>query len=176
MKKLHEMIEVEIKANIEKKEIEKRLTLLGIKLIEREHQIDTYFDHPYYNFKKRDKALRVRETENNFFLTYKGKKLDKETKTRKEIEIKVEREIFSLLKTLGFFEVGKVEKIRDFYQWNNLRIYLDKVRNLGDFLEIEGKKWEDKKRIFKLLKKINIKKENLIRKSYLELLKAGLED
>jgi len=170
------MIEVEIKANIEKEEIEKRLTLLGIKLIKREHQIDTYFDHPYYNFKKRDEALRVREVGSNLFLTYKGKKLDKETKTRKEIEIKVGKKIFSLLKTLGFFEVDRVEKIRDFYQWNNLRIYLDKVRNLGEFLEIEGKRWEDKKRILKLLKKINIKKENLIRKSYLELLKAGLED
>jgi len=43
-------------------------------------------------------------------------------------------------------------------------------------LEIEGKRWEDKKRILKLLKRINIKKGNLIRKSYLGLLKEGLED
>ncbi|MCD6471590.1 class IV adenylate cyclase [Candidatus Aerophobetes bacterium] len=165
------MVEVEVKANIEKEGVEKRLALLGIKLIKREHQIDTYFDHSYYNFKKKDEALRVRETKNDLFLTYKGKKLDEETKTRREIEIKVEGKIYSLLKILGFFEVEKVEKIRDFYQWNNLKICLDKVKHLGEFLEIEGKRWKDKKKIFELLKKMNIKKENLIRKSYLELLK-----
>ena len=163
------MLEMEIKAKIEIRGTKQKLSKLGAEFINKQHQLDTYFHHPCRDFKKSDEALRVRIMANKYFLTYKGKKLDSQTKTRNEVEIEVNSRIFSLLKALGFSEIRKIEKQRSFYRWDNLRVYLDKVEGLGEFLEIEGNSWESKQRIFQLLEKLGIKRDKLIRKSYLEL-------
>ncbi len=168
------MLEVEIKVRIEIEEIKEKLSKLGAKLINEEHQVDTYFHHPCRDFKKNDEALRVRKVAGEHFLTYKGKKLDSQTKTRKEIEIKVDKRVFNLLQSLAFSPAIKVEKQRSFYEWSNLRIFLDKVEGLGEFLEIEGDSWEDRERIFQLLDKLGIQRNKLIRKSYLELIEEVL--
>jgi len=163
------MLEVEVKVRINIEKVKNKLSNLGVKFIRDQHQLDTYFSHPCRDFKKSDEALRVRITANKYFLTYKGKKLDSQTKTRNEVEIEVNSKIFNLLKALGFSEIRKIEKQRSFYRWDNLGVYLDKVEGLGEFLEVEGNSWEDKKKIFQLLEKLGIKKNRLIRKSYLEL-------
>jgi len=162
-------LEVEVKVRINIEKVKNKLSNLGVKFIRDQHQLDTYFSHPCRDFKKSDEALRVRITANKYFLTYKGKKLDSQTKTRNEVEIEVNSKIFNLLKALGFSEIRKIEKQRSFYRWDNLGVYLDKVEGLGEFLEVEGNSWEDKKKIFQLLEKLGIKKNRLIRKSYLEL-------
>ncbi len=164
------MLEVEIKAKIEIEPMEKRLGELGAKFINRTHQKDVYFQHPCHDFKKTDEALRVRKVKEEYFLTYKGAKLYPETKTRKEIQIRVEKGIFNLLKNLGFSPMREVEKWRSFYQWKDLKIYLDEVKGLGNFLELEGTSWEDKEKMFGILQKLGIEKRKLTRKSYLELL------
>lgn len=164
------MLEVEIKAKIEIEPIKKRLAELGAEFINRTHQKDVYFRHPCRDFKKTDEALRVRNVKDKYFLTYKGSKLDPETKTRKEIQIRIEKGIFNFLKSLGFSAAGEVEKWRSFYQWKDLKIYLDEVKELGNFLELEGTSWKDKEKMFEILEKLGIEKRNLTRKSYFELL------
>jgi len=164
------MLEVEIKAKIKIEGIEHKLSTLGAKLLGEENQTDVYFSHPCRDFKKTDEALRVRKIKDEYFLTYKGPKLDQETKTREEIQIKVNGQILELLKKLGFSRVKEVDKKRRIYEWDNLRICLDRVKNLGEFLEIESKLWKDKRKIFELLKKLGISTRGLIRKSYLEML------
>lgn len=166
------MLEVEIKANIETQPIEQKLGMLGAKFIHRTHQKDVYFQHPCHDFKKTDEALRVRKVKDGYFLTYKGAKLDPETKTRKEIQIRVEKNVLNLLRSLGFSVAGEVEKWRSFYRWKDLRIYLDDVKGLGNFLELEGTSWKDKEKIFRILEKLGIEKRKLTRKSYLELLES----
>ncbi len=164
------MLEVEVKVRVNPEQIEERLEELRATFIKDVPQEDTYFTHPCWNFKDRDEALRVREEENIFFLTFKGSRLTKKIKVRKETQSQVEPEIFELLKELGFSELRKVRKKRRFYHWKNLKVCLDKVEKLGDFLEIEGKSWEDKPLIRELIKKLRIKEESLITVSYLELL------
>jgi len=164
------MLEVEVKVRVNHKQIKEKLEELKATFIKEVQQEDTYFKHPCWNFKDRDEALRVREEGNIFFLTFKGPKLDKKIKVRKEVQLQVEPEIFELLKEIGFFELKKVRKRRKLYQWENLKVCLDKVEGLGDFLEIEGKSWEDKSIIRELVKKLNIKEESLLTISYLELL------
>lgn len=164
------MLEVEIKARVKIKQIQSKLNDIGARSLGEEHQRDIYFSHPCRDFKERDEALRVRRIKNEYFLTYKGPKLDEETKTREEIEIKVGKGIVSLLEKLGFSKLREIEKKRSFYQWENLAISLDKVEGLGEFLEVEGKSYIDKERIFKLLKKLGISRKELIRESYLEML------
>ncbi len=169
------MLEVEIKAKIEIEPMEKRLGELGAEFINRTHQKDVYFRHPCHDFKKSDEALRIRKVEDNYFLTYKGEKLDLETKTRKEIQIRVEKGAFNLLKSLGFSPIREVEKWRSFYQWEDLKIYLDEVKGLGNFMELEGTSWKHKEKMFELLQKLGIEKRKLTRNSYLELLESQAE-
>jgi adenylate cyclase class 2 len=166
----YKMLEVEIKAKIDALPVGKRLGELGAKFINQTHQKDVYFRHPCHDFKKTDEALRVRKVKDEYFLTYKGEKLDPETKTRKEIQIRAEKGIFNLLKSLGFSIAGKVEKWRSFYEWKDLKICLDEVKGLGNFLELEGAAWKDKEKMFEILQKLGIEKRKLTRKSYLELL------
>ena len=169
------MLEVEIKARVRIEEIEHKLIRLGAKLLDEEEQKDIYFSHPCRDFEKKDEALRVRRVKEEYFLTYKGPKLDQETKTREEIQIKVTEKIFDLLERLSFSKVGEVDKTRRVYRWEDLEICLDRVKDLGEFLEIEGKMWQDRGKIFELLKKLGIPKKELIRKSYLEMLEDKIK-
>jgi len=164
------MLEVEIKVRVNHNQIEEKLEELKATFIKEVKQEDTYFKHPCWNFKDRDEALRIREEGNIFFLTFKGPKLDKKIKVRKEVQLQVEPEIFELLKDIGFSELKRIRKRRKFYQWKNLKVCLDKVEGLGDFMEIEGKSWEDKPLIRELVKKLNIKEESVLTISYLELI------
>ena len=89
------MIEVEVKAKIENfEDMKKKLENLGAIKSKKEFQEDIYFNSPIVDFAKSDEALRIRTTKENnntnIFITYKGPKIDSESKTREEIEIGIE--------------------------------------------------------------------------------------
>ena len=89
------MIEVEVKAKIDSfEEMEERLSEIGAQKTKKEFQEDIYFNSPVVDFADTDEALRIRTTtENdntNIFITYKGPKIDQKSKTRKEVEMKIE--------------------------------------------------------------------------------------
>ena len=109
------MLEVEIKTKVRLKEIKEKLLKLGVKFIKEEEQRDTYFSHPSRDFRKTDEALRVRRINDKYFLTYKGEKVDSETKTRKEIEVETEEGILDILKELGFLIKGKVKIVNEIF-------------------------------------------------------------
>ena len=75
------MIEVEVKARALPETIGNILAL-GATLIGTENHRDLYFNSPLRDFKESDEALRIRIKEEGARLTYKGPKLDKETKSR----------------------------------------------------------------------------------------------
>lgn len=165
------MLEVEVKAKIKNLKIFKEiLNDMGAKFLKKEVQEDVYFNHPCNDFVKTDEVLRIRKINSETFLTYKGKRLDKETKTRDEIEIKCDKEIFEILNRLGFKVVANVKKARTEYIFENLIVCVDKVNGLGNFVEIESKNLKDKKRLFEILNFFGIEKGESITKSYLELL------
>lgn len=168
-----EMLEVEIKAEAKIEEIKRNIKGMRACFIKKEIQEDTYFHHPCRDFKAKDEALRVREVEGAYFLTYKGKKQDSETKTRPEIETKVGKTIFDILKNLGFSEARKILKKRYTYRWDRLKIHLDRVEGLGEYVEVEGGALKDKEKMARLLKGLGIPERKLIRKSYLEMLEES---
>ena len=85
------MIEVEVKARIDSfKEMEEKLENLPAVKSKEEFQEDIYFASPIVDFAKTDEALRIRTTNNNTFITYKGPKLNDKAKTRKEVEMIIE--------------------------------------------------------------------------------------
>jgi adenylate cyclase class 2 len=173
------MIEVEIKVPIDDKSIIKEgLKKIGFSFKKTIQQKDHYFQHPLRNFAKTDEALRVRKTFDGSLLNYKGPKLDKMTKTREEIELKIQDadKLIQILDKIGFREVFLVEKSREIYKSGKITASVDSVKDLGDYLELEilSKEKEDieksRNELFSILEKIHLSKDKMIRKSYLELL------
>ncbi|MEJ2249212.1 MAG: class IV adenylate cyclase [Candidatus Lokiarchaeota archaeon] len=198
------MIEVEIKAKInDPEEIKSKLKNLGARyLVSLEHK-DTYYNMPrkLRDFRKTDEALRIRESkefktsnpndgENQFkyYLTYKGEKIDDQTKTRKELEVKFENveNLKEILDTLNFRDIITVKKKRDLYEIiyddNKIECLIDYLPILDQFfieveviVELKEQVSQKTKELFSFLKELNIEKSDSIRKSYLELIVEKLQ-
>jgi len=178
---LLKMLEIEVKAKVKsEKKLEETLRKLGAKFDKEVEEEDIYFAHPSRDFGKTDEALRLRKMakpKKEFFFTYKGKKIDKITKTREELTINLEsnadyEKTKEILLTLGFREVMKINKRRKLFRFKNFLISIDSVKNLGTFAEIEKKsKKYDAKEMLGFMKRLGLKQS--ITKSYLELLMDG---
>jgi adenylate cyclase, class 2 len=124
-----------------------RLLQFGARAIGEVRQADHYFNHPVRNFATTDEALRIRSVGEQNWLTWKGPKIDQETKTRREIESslgdgsKTAEEIGEILTILGFQPVAVVQKVRkEFEVKRNGRRFefaVDSVDRVGEFLEVE---------------------------------------
>ena len=196
------MIEVEIKARItDPDKIKKKFkNLNGIYKISLNHE-DTYFNMPkeLRDFKKTDEALRIRKSIEflknannsekfvNYFITYKGKKIDTSTKSRKELEVKISDgiQMREILKSLGFKEIFTVKKERELYEFNyknnKIEALIDYIPILKEFfIEVEmltdttEKLKAAREALFEFLSNIGIKREESIIKSYLELIAERL--
>lgn len=196
------MIEVEIKVKIDNPNfIKNKFEKLNGKYILSLLHEDTYYNMPkrLRDFKQTDEALRIRKSleynknskektsKENYYLTYKGKKIDKTTKTREEIEVKVDnfentKRIFNLL---GFREFFTVKKKRELYEFNydnsTIELLIDYIPILDQhFLEVEliMELKENLQRatdsLFKFLRHFNITENDSIRESYLELIAKKL--
>ncbi|MBR6993851.1 MAG: class IV adenylate cyclase [Methanobrevibacter sp.] len=176
------MIEVEVKAKINSfKEMEEKLAEIGAAKAKKEFQEDIYFNSPVVDFAETDEALRIRTTkendETNIFITYKGPKIDKESKTRREIEMGIEdsQKCSDIFKEIGFKKVRTVRKNRQYYTFENFEISLDDIEGLDPYMEIEialsdGEDYSQAQNsIFDLFEKLGIT-DGFERTSYLELL------
>lgn len=141
------MIEVEVKLPIPDPEgVKNRILEAGFKEQRFIEERDTYFDNARGDIRANGEALRVRETKDcrtgkkQAQINYKGKKLDTQTMTRRELETGVEdgavcREI---LQAIGYSPAEpEVIKVRTMLQKDSVTACLDNVRGLGDFLELE---------------------------------------
>ncbi|NQT15728.1 MAG: class IV adenylate cyclase [Planctomycetes bacterium] len=166
--------------------LEEQLTALGATFAEPRSQIDHYYAHPARDFATTDEALRTRRTDQSNYITYKGPKVDKTTKTRHEIELPFSpREadlaaMEGLLEALGFTPVGEVCKSRRNatvpWQGCQIEVALDDVVDLGTFIELElvGEEQDiesAKASIASLAQELGLSGSQ--RKSYLELLLEG---
>jgi len=197
------MIEVEIKARVKDPNLLRKMfeENEGVYKLSLEHE-DIYYNMPegLRNFKQTDEALRLRKSieferdniaknpKNNYFITYKGKKIDSTTKTREEIEVKISEieDMKKLLKFLGFREVFTVIKKRELYEFifNDKKIValIDYIPMLEQhFIEVEliTKSLENVEKcreiLFQFLNKFRISREESIRKSYLELMSDNIK-
>lgn len=173
------MIEVEVKAHVkDPRMIERSIVGMGACPIGIENQVDTYYNGASRDFVKTDEALRIRGMDNKYFLTYKGPKLDKISKTRHEFEAEINdpENMGNILSSLGFSPVGTVIKKRKNFRLGDFFISIDEVRNLGTFMEIEiavkdSRNYDEKvESILKFLEKLGMSRESTIRESYLEML------
>ena len=168
------MMELEIKVPCEDLDgLESRLKRMGANHVEDLDQIDLYFSHPARDFGNTDEALRLRRENERSVITYKGPKLDKDTKLREEIELGVEDldRMSLVLERLGFRPVMRIMKKRTVYELRGIHFCLDRLPELGDFVEMEWQ-GEDldagKGKIMELKQELGLRGNE--RRSYLELL------
>ena len=140
------MIEVEVKLPLYRRSLtEKALLNLGFEAGDLVRESDLYFNSDFHDFIKRDEALRIRTCENltqrtcQVFLTYKGRKLDSVSMTRKELETSIgDGKIgMEILKSLGYDKTFPVNKLRQLYHKDHITACVDQVEKLGSFLELE---------------------------------------
>lgn len=138
--------EVELKFRVESfDDIENHLVSKKAKLLHSTKQRDQYYRHPCRDFKETDEALRIRRTGDDVCITYKGPKLDAETKTRQEIELPLDvqhdQDWDRLLIKLGFTLSAEVAKTRREFSLmhcsREFHIALDDVAEVGCFIELE---------------------------------------
>lgn len=172
------MIEVEIKLPLKDQEgARNKIKKLGANLIGAEKQIDIYYNAPHRDLAETDEALRIRFGK-DASLTYKGPKLDKMSKTREEIVVPIADadQTSAILKVIGFDEIAKITKHRETYQLDDFIITIDYLFDLGTFMEIEtavpeGEEYRSAQdRVFDLLSRLGLRKEDTVRESYLELI------
>lgn len=147
------MIEVEVKVKVDDKvSIINGLIMLGFKRANTVRETDMYFNGVDRDFRQSDEALRLRKTESLdgsgikadsdealCTITYKGKKLDNISMSRREIETEVEdfEAMKNILVSLGYKPVAPVVKERTYYFSEDMAACVDSVIGLGDFIELE---------------------------------------
>ena len=167
------MIEVEVKARAPEGMAEK-IASLGGELIAVESHQDLYFNSPLRDFRRSDEALRIRIKEEGPRLTYKGPKIDRATKSRLELTVKIDnaRQMEEILGRLGFVLSAIVRKRRSKYSYKGVTLALDEVEGLGCFLEVEAEAEEDveekRRKVLEVMGELGLHES--ITSSYLELL------
>jgi len=149
-------------------------------------QTDEYWNDPLRDFAKQDIALRIRQVDDRYWLTFKGPNLDQVAKIRVEEEVslggkEMADQMAVIFRGLGFFSVAQVVKRRETMQldWKGrgVHICLDEVAEVGQFIELElvvdDKMQIDssKQHLLELARQVGL--ADPIRTSYLELLLRG---
>jgi adenylate cyclase class 2 len=168
------MLEIELKSYCLDIEIVKEKIIKSGGILESSgKERDIYYKHPCRDFKQTDEAFRMRHSSMGTFITYKGPKIGDKAKTRFEIETPVSSadDMDIILFRLGFEKAGEVIKEREIYKLSEINVCLDRVKELGDFVELEiigEDKDKAEKIIFEMADKLGLDKFE--RRSYLELL------
>ena len=139
------MYEVEVKVPADLDVIRERLETIDAAHEGTVEQADTYYDAPHRSFETTDEALRLRRERGSATdvpscnVTYKGPLLEEASKTRVELETRVgDGEAFdAILAHLGFEPVATVEKRREHYDIDGYTVTLDRVVEVGEFVEVE---------------------------------------
>jgi adenylate cyclase class 2 len=169
-------IEIEIKAQChDLSAVKRHLKFLGAKYKGKCHQVDTYYLVTPGGRYRIGPRLRVRQDLLNkkYFWEY-HEPLGDYAAEENEIEINDPKTAKYILKKLGYEIDVIIDKVREKYKFGRVNIDLDRVKGLGNFVEVEimniGKA-EGLKIIRKFLEKLEIPKENFKEyRTYLDLM------
>jgi adenylate cyclase, class 2 len=173
---MHTEIEAKLKVD-SLQEIEERLRQLGAAFVAELSQEDVLFDDAHETLTKADSCLRLRTQaaggKTEYILTYKGAKEKSSFKKRREIEVEVSSgdSAKAIISALGYVQKITVEKKRSLWRFGGCEVALDRLKMLGDFVEIEG---PDEKAINDVQKKLGLEKLRHIPKSYASLIAEKL--
>lgn len=136
------------------------------------YQTDTYFNVSRGRFK-----LRVCEGGESY-LVYYQRPDQSGPKISDYLMADVPPAVYQVLEAaLGV--IAQVRKTRTLYLWENVRIHLDRVETLGEFLEFEAVQAEgmsqadEKRKVQFLMKEFGIEEKALLASSYLDMILEG---
>ena len=140
-------IEVEEKYFVQDiQKLESHIKSQEFKLVSCYNETDEYFTDIDSIYVKNRTCLRLRNSNNNLELTFKGKSnefLNSYAKIEKNIELKTEQydDIVDMLKNLGYYSYVFVNKNRKTYTKNidelAYNVMIDNIENVGSFVEFE---------------------------------------
>jgi adenylate cyclase, class 2 len=178
------MLEIEMKFPVaDLAALESQVSRYAIRETSVVDEADHYFNSPDRDFAVTDEALRLRRIGPKNYVTYKGPRSDKQTKTRKEIEVSLgdgaaaADGFIQILQHLGYRPVAVVKKRRKILRMERdgfaLEVCLDTVERLGHFVELEIVAPENqlnaaRATLLQLATEFGLKQPE--RRSYLELL------
>lgn len=178
------MLEVELKFPVaDLAALAERLVQEGAQLVASRQDADHYFNAPDRDFAHTDEAFRLRRIGSANLVCYKGPRLDRQTKTRLEIEVPLAEgdeaaaDFGRLLECLGYRLVAVVHKRRQVFQveraGHRLQVCLDEVEGLGPFAELEimaepAQREEARNVLLRAAAELGL--QHAERRSYLELL------
>ncbi len=147
--------EIEIQVRIENGEKLKKFLYEKALFVSENQQVDDYYIPAHRNFldtKPIQEWFRVREERSQFSVNYKKWHYENGVGSyADEYETRIEsKESFQkILSSLDYQKIVTVDKTRKKYTFNDYEIALDRVSNLGDFVEIEykGNSIEEPKKI-----------------------------
>ena len=150
------MKEIEVKAHLKNREqVIENLCALGCQFTEPITQNDTIFVPLGFELGKSVKSginvLRIRKTNDQIIFTLKQSQANELACIEKELLIDNDKEMEEIFKLLGFYEAVKVNKVRLKCQYKNYEVCIDKVEDLGDFIEVESITDEDEEKVQKEL-------------------------
>lgn len=141
-------IEVEIKIAIDNfEEIKTKVFAIG-KFIKSIHQIDDYYNPSHKDFlgqkPQPTEWLRLRTNPDKVIFEYdKAVNMQAdgnyEYAEEYETEISNKEEFTKILSFLDFKKAVTVDKQREYWDCGDLEIALDRIKDLGDFIEVEAK-------------------------------------
>lgn len=135
------MLEVEMKLRSpDNNKVISLLKSIGAQQISDEVMDDVYFSHPSRDFGDTDEAVRLRGRGQRCEMTYKGPRMAMSaSKAREELTIVVDDGLVArrMLERLGFEEFASVSKHRTSFLLDRLRVDVDDVDGLGQFIELE---------------------------------------
>jgi len=160
--------EVEIKFEVrDKRALARSLRAVGFQqLTKRTHEFNTLYDLPGAVLRNRGELLRLRKYGNEWILTHKAKGKVGKHKSREETETKLSdgKRMDAILRSLGFAPSFRYEKFRAEWKDGKGHVVIDETP-IGDLGEIEGPpRWIDQ-----TAKKLGIRRESYVTKSYAEL-------
>ena len=87
------------------------LATRGVEIGPAEQHADSYYNHPMRDYAETDEALRIRSIGEANFITYKGPRIDKTSKTRQELEISVHSGIEGAMQYTELFDALKFKRV-----------------------------------------------------------------
>ncbi|UCC40087.1 MAG: class IV adenylate cyclase [Candidatus Aminicenantes bacterium] len=165
------MIEIEVKIRINDiPSFSEKISNLGA-TVEKERFLEenSLYDFRSKALEKKQQALRLRRTNKKILLTFKGppqKSRKFKIREEHETEVRNEKQLRKILKSLGLQPVFNYQKYRTVYRKKNLKVCLDEM-DIGNFIELEGERNE----IAKFAKALGFSKDEFIKLDYVQLIK-----
>ena len=167
--------EIEAKMKlVDRAVLEQRLVQIGAQHSELVFEVNTFFDTPDGQLKRRDEGLRLRvnewhEGQSTVVITHKGPCRESPLKVRSETELEVMDSIVAgkLLEQLGYEPKLSFEKHRQRWRIDDCLVELDTIPYLGDYVEVEG---ASEQIVMEMRSRLDLQDLPLIRASYAALL------